>query len=53
MPPTPWRPGVPRERGVSAGAGKNGFRLEETIVEKAIKSGMARDVKLYRNGNFF
>ena len=32
---------------------KNGFRLEETIVEKVIKSGMARDVKLYRKGNFF
>ena len=32
---------------------KNGFRLEETIVEKVIKSGMVRDVKLYRKGNFF
>ena len=32
---------------------KNGFRLEETIVEKVIKSGMARDVKLYRKGIFF
>ena len=32
---------------------KNGFRLEETIVEKVIKSGMARDVKLYRKDNFF
>ena len=27
---------------------KNGFRLEETIAEKVIKSGIARDVKLYR-----
>ena len=32
---------------------KNGFRLEETIVEKVIKSGMVRDVKLYRKDNFF
>ena len=32
---------------------KNGFRLEETVVEKVIKSGMARDVKLYRKDNFF
>ena len=32
---------------------KNGFRLEETIVEKVIKSGMARDVKSYRKDNFF
>ena len=32
---------------------KNGFRLEETIVEKVIKSGMVRDVKMYRKGNFF
>ena len=36
---------------------KNGFRLEETIVEKVIKkvikSGMVRDVKLYRKGNLF
>ena len=32
---------------------KNGFRLEETIVEKVIKSGMVRDVKLFRKGNFF
>ena len=32
---------------------KNGFRLEETAVEKVIKSGMARDVKLYRKDNFF
>ena len=32
---------------------KNGFRLEETIVEKVIKRGMVRDVKLYRKGNFF
>ena len=32
---------------------KNGFRLEETVVEKLFKSGMARDVKLYRKDNFF
>lgn len=32
---------------------KNGFRLEETVVEKVIKSGMARDVKLYRKDNFY
>ena len=32
---------------------KNGFQLEGTIVEKVIKSGMVRDVKLYRKGNFF
>ena len=32
---------------------KNGFRLEETIVEKVIKSGMLLDVKLYRKDNFF
>ena len=32
---------------------KNGFRLEEIAVEKVIKSGMARDVKLYRKDNFF
>ena len=32
---------------------KNGFRLEETVVEKVIKSGMVRDVKLYRKDNFF
>ena len=32
---------------------KNGFRLEETVVEKVFKSRMARDVKLYRKDNFF
>ena len=32
---------------------KNGFRLEETVVEKVIRSGMARDGKLYRKDNFF
>ena len=32
---------------------KNGFRLEETVVEKVFNSGMARDVKLYRKDNFF
>ena len=32
---------------------KNGFQLEETIVEKVFKNGMARDVKLYRKDNFF
>ena len=32
---------------------KNGFRLEETIAEKVVKCGIARDVKLYRRDNFF
>ena len=32
---------------------KNGFQLEETIVEKVFKNGMGRDVKLYRKDNFF
>ena len=32
---------------------KNGFRLEETIAEKVIKSGMARNVMFYRKDNFF
>jgi len=32
---------------------KNGFQLEETIVEKVFKNGMAREVKLYWKDNFF
>ena len=49
-----WWLGMVAENAASARVlEKNGFRLEETIVEKVIKSGMARDVKLYRKDNFF